>query len=72
MSACCRGWAFEGVHDKTCAVGRAASEAAPEHAGPPAARPEMTESQKATSEAKLDALLQGFAAAKAKATKDTP
>ncbi len=57
MSACCRGWAFDGVHDKACAVGRAASEAAPEHFGPPAVRPELTDAQKQAQKAKIDALI---------------
>jgi hypothetical protein len=56
MGACCKG-AFDGRHDDTCAVGRAASEAAPESYSPPPARPQLTDEQKAKHAALLDAII---------------
>lgn len=61
MSACCMGFASNGEHDKSCAVGRHASEAAPEPSGSPAVKPKLTDDQKKaweTEKAKITALIQ--------------
>jgi hypothetical protein len=71
MSACCRGWAFTGTHDEACAEGKAASQAAPEHVGPPAAVPQLTADQKEAVAAQLKKLQQEFETARRAASPNT-
>lgn len=65
MSACCMGFANTGEHDKSCAMGRAAGEAAPEYTSPvQAVMRQLTEKDRAKIKAEIDALIEASRVAK--------
>ena len=65
MSACCMGFGSTGQHDKSCAMGRAASEAAPEYVSPvQAVMRQLSPKERAKISAEIDALIEANNAAK--------
>ena len=64
MIACCRGFASTGEHHKSCAMGRAASEAAPEYVSPiQSVMRQLTPEQRAKMNAQIEALIEAGKAA---------
>ena len=59
MSACCMGFASTGQHDKSCAMGKAASEAAPEYVSPiEAVKRQLSPKERAKIDAQIEALIE--------------
>lgn len=57
MSACCMGFASTGEHDKSCTMGKGASEAAPEYTSPvQSLMRQLTPADRAKMDARIEAL----------------